>query len=152
APAHQVGCQLRPPAIVIVPPAVFDRHVAAFDKPGLAQTFAECRHKGCTRFGRTRVKITDHRHPRLLRRRRERPCRRAAEERDEVAPIHSMTSLASARIVAGISIPSALAVVRLTTSSNLVGCSTGMSAGFAPRRTLSVKSAACRYMSGAFGP
>ena len=30
--------------------------------------------------------------------------------------------------------PIALAVFRLTTSSNLVGCSTGMSAGFAPRQ------------------
>jgi hypothetical protein len=28
--------------------------------------------------------------------------------------------------------PSALAVLRLITNSNLVGCSTGMSAGFAP--------------------
>src|SRR5436190_3786897 len=33
--------------------------------------------------------------------------------------------------------PSTLAVVRLMTRSNLVGCSTGMSAGFAPRRILS---------------
>jgi hypothetical protein len=30
-----------------------------------------------------------------------------------------------------------LAVVRLMMSSNLVGCSTGISAGFAPRRILS---------------
>jgi hypothetical protein len=35
------------------------------------------------------------------------------------------------------SIPSAFAVVRLITRSNLVGCSTGMSPGFAPRRILS---------------
>ena len=33
--------------------------------------------------------------------------------------------------------PSALAVLRLITSSNLVGCSTGMSAGFTPLRILS---------------
>ena len=32
--------------------------------------------------------------------------------------------------------PSALAVLRLMTSSNLVGCSTGRSAGFAPLRIL----------------
>jgi hypothetical protein len=32
--------------------------------------------------------------------------------------------------------PSALAVVRLMTRSNLVGCSTGKSAGFVPRRNL----------------
>ena len=37
----------------------------------------------------------------------------------------------------GIWKPSAFAVVRLMTKSNLVGCSTGKSAGFAPRRILS---------------
>ena len=36
--------------------------------------------------------------------------------------------------------PSALAFVRLMTRSNLVGCATGMSAGFAPRRILSPNS------------
>ena len=38
---------------------------------------------------------------------------------------------------AGRSRPSALAVLRLITRSNLVGCSTGRSAGFEPRRILS---------------
>jgi hypothetical protein len=33
--------------------------------------------------------------------------------------------------------PSALAVLRLTKNSNFVGCSTGMSLGFAPLRMLS---------------
>ena len=47
---------------------------------------------------------------------------------------------------------SALAVFRLTMKSNLVGCSTGMSAGFAPRRILSTYSAARRNSSGKFGP
>ena len=37
--------------------------------------------------------------------------------------------------------PSALAVLRLMTSSNFVGCSTGRSAGFAPLRILSTKTA-----------
>ena len=50
---------------------------------------------------------------------------------------HSITSSARARSIGGISRPSAWAVVRLRTRSNLVGCSTGMSAGFAPRRILS---------------
>src|SRR5262245_57580240 len=70
----------------------------------------------------------------LLRARRERPCGRAAEERDERAPPHSITSSARASSVGGISRPSALAVVRLMTKSNLVGCSTGRLAGFAPFR------------------
>src|SRR5437016_960990 len=44
----------------------------------------------------------------------------------------------------GIVNPSALAVLRLTTSSNLVGCSTGRSAGLAPFKILSTKVAARR--------
>jgi hypothetical protein len=46
---------------------------------------------------------------------------------------YSITSSARVRIDCGIVRPSASAVVRLTTS-NLVGCSTGMSAGFARAR------------------
>src|SRR5262245_48712429 len=62
---------------------------------------------------------------------------RAAEKRDEVAPLHhSITSSARASSVGGTSMPSALAVLRLITSSYLVGCSTGMSAGFVPFKIL----------------
>ena len=45
----------------------------------------------------------------------------------------------SARIITtgGIVRPSALAVFKLIISSNFVGCSTGMSAGFVPLRFLS---------------
>ena len=50
---------------------------------------------------------------------------------------YSITSSARTSSVGGISRPSAFAVIRLTASSNLVGCSTGRSAGFAPRRSLS---------------
>ena len=51
---------------------------------------------------------------RLLRARRERPRRRrAAEQRDELAPLHSITSSARASSVGGTSRPSALAVLRL---------------------------------------
>src|SRR6516162_5200331 len=71
----------------------------------------------------------------LLRARCERPRnRRAAEQRDERAPPHSITSSARASSVGGTSRPSVLAVLRLITSSNLIGCSTGRSAGFAPLR------------------
>ena len=47
---------------------------------------------------------------------------------------HSITSSARASSVGGTSRPSALAVLRLMTSSNLVDCKTGRSAGFAPLR------------------
>jgi hypothetical protein len=50
---------------------------------------------------------------------------------------YSITSSARASSVGGISIPSAFATTRLMTRSNLVGCSTGRSPGFAPRKILS---------------
>src|SRR4051794_4220236 len=76
------------------------------------------------------------RHLRLLRTCRERPrSRRAAEQRDELAPPHSMTSSARASSEGGTSNPRALAVLRLITNSYLVGCSTGRSEGLAPFRT-----------------
>src|SRR5262249_60788367 len=69
---------------------------------------------------------------RLLCPRRERPRRHAAEQRDELAAAaHSITSSASNCIELGTSIPSALAVCRLMTNSNLVDRTTGRSAGFA---------------------
>jgi len=72
---------------------------------------------------------------RLLRPRRERPRRRsAAEQGDEGAPLHSITSSASASSLSGTVRPSALAVLRLMTSMYLVGNWTGRSAGFSPLR------------------
>src|SRR5437667_8157516 len=50
---------------------------------------------------------------------------------------HWITSSARSSSDCGIVMPSAFAVFRLMTSSNLVGCSTGRSAGLVPRRTLS---------------
>src|SRR5262245_49139043 len=62
--------------------------------------------------------------------------RHAAEQRDELAPFHSITSSARAMNVGVSSRPSALAVFRLTARSNFVGSSTGKSAGFVPCRIL----------------
>ena len=50
---------------------------------------------------------------------------------------HSITSSARSSTDCGIVRPSAFAVLRFMTNSNLVGCSTGRSAGFAPFRILS---------------
>src|SRR5262249_49134950 len=72
---------------------------------------------------------------RLLRPRRERPCtRRAAEQRDERAASHSITSSARASSVGGTSRPIALGVGKLMTNWNLVDCTTGRSTGLAPLR------------------
>jgi hypothetical protein len=53
---------------------------------------------------------------------------------NQAAPPYSITSSAMASNVGGTVMPSALAVLRLITSSNLVGSRTGRSAGFSPRR------------------
>src|SRR5215469_11477030 len=74
----------------------------------------------------------------LLRARRQRPYRRrAADERDELTPLHSTTRSARAMTVGGTVMPSPLATVRLMLSSNVVGCCIGRSEGFAPLRILS---------------
>src|SRR4029077_11959012 len=83
----------------------------------------------------------------LLRPRRERPGCRAAEQRDELPPLHSITSSARASKVAGTSRPTTFAAVRLITSSNFVGNSTGRSPGFVPFKILSTKAAVRRQLS-----
>src|SRR5262249_15877833 len=83
-----------------------------------------------------RAEHTDVPHPlSLLCARHERPRRsRAAEQGDEIAAFHSITSSARASRVGGTSRPSILAVEALMTSSNLVDCTTGRGAGLAPLR------------------
>jgi hypothetical protein len=60
---------------------------------------------------------------------------------------HSITRSARARKVGDNFNPIAFAVFRLTASSNVVGCSTGMSEGFVPLKILSTIPAARRYLS-----
>src|SRR5262249_4875609 len=72
--------------------------------------------------------------PAFPRARRERPCRRTANEPDELAAPHSITSSARASSVGGTSRPSVLAVFKLITSSYLVGACTGRLVGFSPLR------------------
>src|SRR5262249_56697143 len=71
---------------------------------------------------------------RLLCPRAERPSGRAGQRSDERAALHSITSSATASSEGGTVIPSVRAVCALMTSSNLLDCTTGRSAGFAPLR------------------
>src|SRR5262249_1372050 len=98
------------------------------------------------------AKEPDHRYRRLLRARRERPrgCS-AAEQRDELAALHSNTSSARASRVGGTSRPSALAGLRLMPRSYLVAACTGRSAGFWPLRMRSTYWAVRRNWSTASG-
>src|SRR5260221_14371570 len=66
--------------------------------------------------------------------------------------VYSITSVARSSTLRGNTTPSARAVRRLTTKSYTLGCSTGMSAGFAPRRIRSTSSAVRRNKSRTFTP
>src|SRR5262245_59521526 len=110
--------------------SLFDQEVVAFDPAQLPQPAAE----GLD------IRMWRDREPADARALGLRPCydrprhRRAAEQRDEFAALHSITSSASNCIELGTSMPSALAVCRLITNSNLLDCTTGKSAGFSPLR------------------
>src|SRR5262249_52021333 len=88
----------------------------------------------------------------LLRTGRERTSRRAAEQRDELAAFHSITSSARRMNDSGIASPMVFAVLRLMLRSNLIGCSTGSSAGLVPRKILSTYEAPRRNKSGRLAP
>src|SRR5262249_26710731 len=134
--AYQVSCEVGQSIILILRPAILDRHILAFDVPAFADALPECGHKTCSVGGRRAAEEPDYRHRRLLRARRERPrCHRATEQRDELATAaHSITSSARADTPGGTSRPSVLAVLRLMTNSNAVGSRTGRSAGLSPLR------------------
>src|SRR6516225_8375032 len=110
-------------------PAVFDRNVLSFVVAGFAEPFAKRGERLSVRGWRGAVEVADDRHCLLLRANGTRRGHRAAEQQHHLAARHSMTSSARARIDGGTVRPSACAVFRLTTSSNLVGCWTGRSAG-----------------------
>src|SRR4029450_11391998 len=135
---RQLRRQRRQSIVLSLRPAVFNRHVFALNVAGVLQALAEPAQTLSEPVRGLAVEESDHRHRRLLPPRRQRPRRRrTAEQRDELAPSHSITSSARASSGGGTVMPRALLVIRLMTRSNLVGCSTGRSAGFAPRKILS---------------
>src|SRR5262249_8321938 len=127
---------------------VFPFHVAK-----LAQTLPECLDAGRVsgKGGTTQVSNRGD-----LRRRLRLDGKRCGEETtghgtEECSTLHySITWSARASSDGGIVRPRALAVLRLITSSNLVGCSTGRSAGFAPLRILSTNTATRRSVSSVY--
>src|SRR5262245_17956967 len=153
--ANQLGCKRRQLIVSAICPAKVDRDVLAFDVPDVLQSLAERGHTVRIVPRRPRVEKADHWQRRLLRARRERPRGRAGEQQEKVtalygahsrtelgcAPLHSITLSARRTSPAGISCPIALAVLRLMTSSNLVGCSMGRSTGLPPRKTLTTNRA-----------
>src|SRR6516165_6879322 len=103
----------------------------SLDPAGLSKPLAKCGERQI-RSGRAAAEVADYRHRLLLCAQTVTRRNRAGHQQQQLAAVHSMTSSARPRIAGGIVSPSALAVFRLTTSSNLVGCWTGRSAGLAP--------------------
>src|SRR5262245_31369047 len=122
---------------IALSPSIVDPNIAILHPSQLLQTFLEgCRPSPDLGIALVqRHQHADAPHPfGLLRARRKRPHRRAAEKRDELASFHSITSSARASSVGGTSRPRILAVWWLMTSSNLLDCTTGRSAGLVPLR------------------
>jgi len=106
---NQVGSQCGQLIVSTFGPVKLNCDVLAVNEATFHETAMECRHYD--RLGGDTAKIPDDWHfPLLLRARRERPSRCAAEQRDELAASHSMTSSARASSVGGTSMPRALAV------------------------------------------
>src|SRR5262249_16782518 len=132
----EIGCSGADQVHVVGGPALVELNVDAFRPAPFPQLFPEGAH---TRLHFHICRSIGHQKPDapdalvLLRPRRERPRgHRAAEQRDELAAFHSITSSASASSFSGTSMPSARAVFRLITNSNLVGCWSGKSLGLTP--------------------
>jgi hypothetical protein len=75
--------------MVILSPAVFDPHVLAVDEARFLEALPERGVEGPEHVGRSTMAEADHRHRGLLRVRYQRPCRRAAKQRDEVPPLQN---------------------------------------------------------------
>src|SRR5215216_2690341 len=114
-------------------PALFDPDVLAFDEAGLPQSFPKRVGIEAIRVGRGGVQEANEGYvPRLANGRPDE--REPAECADDMPPLHSITSSARPSSGSGKARPSALAVLRLMTSSTFVGCCTGSAAGRAPLR------------------
>src|SRR5215510_10732919 len=93
--AYQIGCEVGQYVVLVLRPAILDHNISALDVAGFTKALPECGQIACTISKRRAAEESDHRHCRLLRARRERPrCCRAAEQRDELATVHSITSSA----------------------------------------------------------
>src|SRR5262249_24893979 len=113
--------------------SIVDDDILALDPPELAQRLPERVEVGPRKYPK---KPYPAHLPGLLRLGSERPSEeRTPECADERSPLHySITSSARPSSEGGIVRPRALAVLRLMTSSNLVGLSIGRSPGLAPLR------------------
>jgi hypothetical protein len=70
---------------LILGPAIFDRDILTLDMASVFEALAKSAQALRVSVWRRDVEKPNHRHRRLLRARHERPCRRTAEQPDELA-------------------------------------------------------------------
>src|SRR5262249_1212099 len=129
---NQIGRKAWQSVELPICPSRFDRNGLTLNVTALFETLPKRGQELHVRISRSRAHEANDRYHRLLRARRERPrSGRTAEQGDELATLHSMTSSATSSRSRGTSRLSNLAVLRLMTNSYLVGCSMGRSAGLA---------------------
>src|SRR5262249_53735071 len=154
---NQLGGEGGKPISVVAVESTLDEDVLALDVPELPHSLEESL-PGAPAPRAVRRRTPEKAHPIDLRGRLriggERPREQAAGQRAQEDPAggHWISSSARASRDCGMVSPSAFAVFRLMTSSNLVGRSTGRSAGLAPLRILSTYVAARRKLSATFAP
>jgi hypothetical protein len=78
--AYQIGCQVGQSIILVLRPAILDRHILALDVAGFTNALPECGHETCSVGGRRAAEESNHWHRCLLRARPERPRRRRTAE------------------------------------------------------------------------
>jgi hypothetical protein len=71
--AHEIGCQGRQPLVLTMRPAILDGDVPAFDETGIPQALPERSEQVRGILRRPAAHPSDHRQPRRLRPRRQRP-------------------------------------------------------------------------------
>ena len=128
----QIGGKRRQIVILALRPAILDRNIAALNIADSQRGLPGTRPGSGETVGENTTEIPISASTAAARAPRAATCRRAAEQRDELAALHSITSSAATSSLSGIVRPIVFAACRLMTSSNLVDCATGKSAGLAP--------------------
>src|SRR5262245_8981510 len=148
----ELGGDFGVPVEAIIRPAILNREVAAFGPAKLAQPFQKCGVPLALADTWRHADISDCRHFLLRTRCKRRRNRSRAAKGDELPPPHSITSSAVASSVGGTVRPSNFAVCKLMTSSNLLDCITGRTAGFSPLRMRLESMPTWRYASARLVP
>jgi hypothetical protein len=88
---HEIGGEPRQSIVLTLSPTIVEGDVLTLDKACFIETLSDDRNERRVRSGRTAAEQSDHRNRTLLRLRRERPPRRAAEKANELTSPHTRT-------------------------------------------------------------